>query len=104
MKITECIVSPKTFGDKLLLIDVRPAYQYVSGKPTDVIIGYRYEIALPEKKMEKVSVKIEGEQLMEKPMEPTEVQFDKLQIFIYWMAGKYHIGARANGIHLVNKG
>ena len=104
MKITDCIISPETLGNKLLLIDVRPAHQYMNGKPTDEICAYRYDIVLPEKQMEKISVKIKGKQLMEKPTEPIEVQFEKLRTFIYWMNGEYHIGAKASGIHPVNKG
>lgn len=35
MKLTDLIVSPKSLGDKLWLVDVSPAYEYKDGKRTD---------------------------------------------------------------------
>ena len=49
MKLTDLIVSPKSLGDKLWLVDVSPAYEYKDGKRTDTVLGYRYSVALPEK-------------------------------------------------------
>ena len=85
MKLTDLIVSPKSLGDKLWLVDVSPAYEYKDGKRTDTVLGYRYSVALPEKGLDKV-----------------EVRFDNLEVFIYWSKGDYHVGAKATGIHLVN--
>ena len=45
MKLTDLIVSPKSFGDKLWLVDVSPAYEYKDGKRTDTVLGYRYSVA-----------------------------------------------------------
>lgn len=45
MKLTDLIVSPKSLGDKLWLVDVSPAYEYKDGKRTDTVLGYRYSVA-----------------------------------------------------------
>lgn len=54
LKITDVIIDPRTLGNKLWLVDVKPAYSYVDGHRTDTITGYRYTIALPEKGLEKL--------------------------------------------------
>ena len=67
MKLTDLIVSPKSLGDKLWLVDVSPAYEYKDGKRTDTVLGYRYSVALPEKGLDKVDVRIDGQQQAEAP-------------------------------------
>ena len=67
MKLTDLIVSPKSLGDKLWLVDVSPAYEYKDGKRTDTVLGYRYSVALPEKGLDKVDVRIDGQQQMDAP-------------------------------------
>lgn len=57
MKLTDLIVSPKSLGDKLWLVDVSPAYEYKDNKRTDTVLGYRYSVALPEKGLDKVDVR-----------------------------------------------
>lgn len=67
LKITDIIIDPCTLGSKLWLVDVQPTYSYVDGHRTDTITGYRYIIALPEKSLEKIAVRIDGGQKMEAP-------------------------------------
>ena len=76
MKLTDLIISPKSLGDKLWLVDVSPAYEYKDGKRTDTILGYRYSVALPEKGLDKVDVRIDGQQQAEAPNGYVEVRFD----------------------------
>ena len=102
MKLTDLIVSPKSLGDKLWLVDVSPAYEYKDNKRTDTVLGYRYSVALPEKGLDKVDVRIDGQQQAEAPNGYVEVRFDGLEEFIYWSKGEYHVGAKATGIHIVN--
>ena len=102
MKIFDLIISPKSLGDKLWLVDVSPAYEYKDGKRTDTVLGYRYSVALPEKGLDKINVRIDGKQLMEAPNGFVEVRFDNLEVFIYWSQGQPQVGAKATGIHLVN--
>ena len=71
-------------------------------KRTDTVLGYRYSVALPEKGLDKVDVRIDGQQQAEAPNGYVEVRFDGLEVFIYWSKGEYHVGAKATGIHIVN--
>lgn len=99
MKITDLIISPKSLGNKLWLVDVAPAYTYNNGVRTDVISGYRYSVALPEKGLEKINIRIDGAQLMEKPESGyVEVTCTGLEVFIYWQNGQPQVGAKAAGI------
>ena len=102
MKLTDLIVSPKSLGNKLWLVDVAPAYEYQNNRRTDTVTGYRYSIAMPEKGLDKINVRVDGEKRMDAPDGYVEVRFDGLEIFIYWSQGEYHVGARATGIHVVN--
>ena len=102
MKLTDLIVSPKSLGDKLWLVDVSPAYEYQNNRRTDTVLGYRYSIAMPEHGLDKVDVRIDGQQQMDAPDGYVEVRFDNPEVFIYWSKGDYHVGAKATGIHLVN--
>ena len=102
MKLTDLIISPKSLGDKLWLVDVLPMYEYKNGFRTDAITGYRYTVALPEKGLDKVDVRIDGQQQMDAPAGYVAVCFDTLEVSIYWYKGDYHVGAKATGIHLVN--
>ena len=101
MKITDLIIDPKSLGNKLWLVDVSPAYEYQANRRTDTILGYRYAVALPEKGLDKINVRIDGKQLMEAPDGYVEVRFDGLEVFIFWSNGQPQVGARATGIHLV---
>lgn len=101
MKLTDLIVSPKSLGDKLWLVDVSPAYEYQNNRRTDTVLGYRYSIAMPKRGLDKVDVRIDGQQQMDAPNGYEEVRFDNLEVFIYWSKGDYHVGAKATGIHIV---
>ena len=102
MKITDLIIDPRSLGSKLWLVEVSPAYEYRENRKTDTVLGYRYTVAMPEKGLDKISVRIDGKPLMETPDGYAEVHFDNLELFVYWSRGDYAIGAKATGIHLVN--
>ena len=102
MKITDLIIDPRSLGNKLWLVDVAPAYEYKDNRRTDTVTGYRYTVAMPEKELEKINVKIDGKQLMEKPEGYVDVTFTGLEIFVYWSNGQPQVGAKATGISLVN--
>lgn len=102
MKITDLIIDPKSLGNKLWLVDVSPAYEYQNNRRTDTILGYRYAVAMPEKGLDKINVRIDGDQQMEAPDGHVEVRFDNLEVFIYWSQGQPQVGARATGIRLAN--
>ena len=102
MKLTELIIDPKSLGSKLWLVDVKPAAVYVKGQRTDEISGYRYTVALPEKSLDKIDIKIDGDQRMEAPNGYVEVRFDGLEVFLQWFNKDYRVAGRATGIHLLN--
>ncbi len=101
MKLTDLIIAPSSLGNKLWLVDVTPAYAYVNRQRTDNITGYRYSVALPEKNLDKIVIKIEGEQRMEAPNGYVEVRFDNLELYLQWYRGDYMVTGRATGIHEV---
>lgn len=104
INIRDLRIDPASLGRKKLLVDVLPAYEYRDGRKTDTVVGYRYIIALPEHGLEKLGVKIEGKQIMEKPVGYVEVEFSDIEITVYESQGKAHVTAKAKGITIVNKG
>ena len=103
LNIRDLKIDPASLGAKKLLVDITPAYEYKDGRRMDTITGYRYVVALPEHSLEKLGVKIEGKQLLEKPEGFVEVEFSGLEVFAYESQGKTQISAKATGISLVNK-
>ena len=65
--------------------------------------GYGYMVALPEHQLEKLGVKIEGKQLLEKPEGFAEVEFTGLELMIYEAQGHAQVSAKAAGVSLVQK-
>lgn len=102
LRIQDMIIDPRSLGGKFWLVDVAPAYEYKNNTRTDNVTGYRYTVALPEKGLEKINVRIDGKQLAEKPDGFAEVAFDGFEVFCYWMNGQPQVGARATGVRLVN--
>ena len=70
---------------------------------TENVVGYRYVIALPSHSLEKIGVRIDGKQQMEKPDGYAEVQFDGLELTIYEAQGHVQLSAKAQGIMLAKK-
>lgn len=102
MKVTDVVVDASaTMGKKLWVVDVVPAYEYVNGQRTQNVTGYRYVTVLPERKMEKISVKIDGAAQMEAPNGYVEVVFDGLEVNLYWANGDYNVSAKATAVRPV---
>ena len=102
LNIRNLKIDPISLGEKMLLVDITPAYEYKDGRRLDTVTGYRYIVALPEHGLEKLGVKIDGKQLLDKPDGFAEVEFDGLEVFAYEAQGKTQISARATGITLVD--
>lgn len=103
LNIRDLRIDPTSLGEKKLLVDIMPTYEYKNQQRTDTITGYRYIMALPEHTLEKIGVKIDGKLLMEKPEGFAEVSFQNLEVSAYESQGKTQITARATGITLVQK-
>ena len=102
LNIRNLKIDPTSLGEKMLLVDITPAYEYKDGRRLDTVTGYRYIVALPEHGLEKLGVKIDGKQLLEKPDGFAEVEFTGLEVFAYEAQGKTQISARATGIQLID--
>ena len=98
LNIRDLRIDPACLGDKMLLVEVVPAYEYKDNKRTDKVTGYRYVVCLVEHRLEKLSVRIDGPQLMESPDSFVEVLFSDLEVSGYESQGKVHFTAKASGI------
>lgn len=103
LNIRDLRIDPASLGAKKLLVDITPAYEYKDGKRTDTLTGYRYVVALPKHALEKLSVKIDGKQLMDKPDGFAEVEFSGLEVGAYETKEGVRFTAKATGIALVNR-
>lgn len=103
LKVRNLRIDPASLGAKKLLVDIAPAYQYDNGKRTDNVTGYRYIIALPAHSLEKIGVRIDGKQLMEKPEGFAEVEFSDLEVSAYESQGHVQLTAKATGISAAKK-
>jgi len=103
LNIRDLRIDPASLGAKKLLVDVAPAYEYKDGKRTDTVTGYRYIVALPAHSLEKIGVRIDGKQLMEKPEGFVEVEFADLEVAAYESQGHVQFTAKASNISTVRK-
>lgn len=96
------IDAKRTVGENLMLVEVLPVYVYEGGKRTDKVSGYRYVVAMPEHAFDKIAVKIDGKQRLELPDgDYPIVDFDGLELSIYWSPEGYRVGASAMDISVV---
>ena len=103
LNIRDLRIDPNSLGVKKLLVDILPAYEYKDGRRTDSITGYRYVVALPDHGLDKIGVKIEGKQLMDKPDSFAEVEFTGLEVMAYEAQGHAQVSAKATGISVISK-
>lgn len=66
INIRELRIDPDSLGEKKLLVDIMPTYEYRDHQRTENVVGYRYIIALPSHSLEKIGVRIDGKQQLEK--------------------------------------
>ena len=103
LNIRDLRIDPASLGSKKLLVDISLAYEYKDGKRTDNLTGYRYTVALPEHGLDKIGVRIDGKQLIEKPEGYIEVEFNGLEVNAYESQGHVQFTAKATGISPVRK-
>lgn len=102
LSIRDVAIDPKSLGDKMLLTDVLPVYEFINNQRGDKVVGYKYVVALPKHSFEKIAVKIVGDKLVESPDTFVEVDFTNLEVFPYNSQGVTMIGARATNIKIIN--
>ena len=98
LNLRDLRIDPASLGDKMLLVEVVPAYEYKDKQRTDTISGYRYVVCLVDHHLEKLNVRIDGPQLMESPDNFVEVLFSDLEVSGYEAQGKVQFTAKASGI------
>lgn len=104
INIRDLRIDPASLGAKKLLVDIVPVYEYKNNQRTDEVVAFRYIVALPALRLEKIGVKIDGKQLMDKPDGFAEVEFSDLEVSAYESQGHTQVTAKATGIMLVDKG
>lgn len=102
LNIRNLKIDPASIGKVKLLVDVVPVHEYRDKQRTDNILGHRYVVALPALAFEKLGVRIDGDQLMDKPETAVEVEFSGLELSAYEAQGHTMISAKATGVTLVN--
>lgn len=104
LDIRNLTIDNSSLGSKMLLTEIRPAYIYENGKKTDKISGYRYDVALPKHGLEKLSVRIDGEQQMQPPEDGfVDVVFVGLVVRSYIKDGTAMFAATATGISPIGR-
>lgn len=101
INIRELRIDPDSLGEKKLLVDIMPTYEYRDHQRTENVVGYRYIIALPSHSLEKIGVRIDGKQQLEKPDGYAEVEFEGLELTLYEAQGHMQMTAKAQGIVLI---
>ena len=104
ISIRDIRIDPASIGKVKLLVDIIPVYEYRNKQRTDTILGYRYVVALPALAFEKLGVRVDGPQLLEKPETAVEVEFSGLELSAYESQGHAVVSAKATGVALVNAG
>lgn len=101
--ISKLRIDPASLGEKLLLTEVNPWFEYVDGKKQDIPMGYKYTVACTAHALNTITVKVKGKQMVEATDEFPAVKFSGLELKVYVIEGKPMITAIATGIALVNK-
>ena len=71
------------FGS-MIATSVRPYYEFVDGKRTDKVLGYRYDVVLPQHGYEPLAVKVPGAKTLDvQDCESILVEFDDLCVRPY---------------------
>jgi len=63
INIRDLRIDPASLGAKKLLVDIVPVYEYKNNQRTDEVVAHRYIVALPELRLEKIGVKIDGKSI-----------------------------------------
>lgn len=112
LKITDLRIDPNSLGDVFLLAEIAPSYDYKEGERTTNINGYKYSVALPKLRFEKISIKIPLEKKSnplfdinsENPF-PTGVKvgFKNIEVKSYFSNGNINVTASADDVFLVKE-
>lgn len=103
LNLSDLIIDPRSVGKRLFLVNVKPVYEYRDGhRVSDEVVGFKYDIAMPEHQMEKLSVRIDGKCRMDEPESFEPVVLEGLKLSLYWTPNGHQIRATATGIKPVS--
>lgn len=112
LKITDLRIDPSSLGDVFLLAEISPSYDYKDGERTTNVNGYKYSVALPKLRYEKLTIKVpllkQSNPLFdinsEKPI-PTgiKVGFKNLEVKSYFSNGNINVTALADEVYIVKE-
>ena len=90
----------KSVGKKFLLISISEVKEYMDGKPTDVVKGYKYHCLCMERDKSQLNVTIEGDRKIDLGDGVAYIEFEGLEIktFKQWDNPGYGISCKAKGI------
>lgn len=100
--INKLTIDPRSLGDKLLLTEVKPWFEYVDGKKQEKIVGYKYTVACTAHALNTLQVKIKGKQMVEATDDFPAVNFKGLELKLYVINGVPQVSATASGIALLS--
>lgn len=104
LKLSDLKIDVKaTVGSPLVLCRTNPTVEYAEGVRTSRRTGTRYTVACPAAGMQTLTVKVLGQQTVEcseKGM--VLVDFDDLDIYVYFKDGKPFVAGRAKAIRLAD--
>lgn len=106
MKAKDIVIDAQaTLGKTPILTEIRPIFEYKDGrKISDSPSGFRYVVA-SEHNLEKVGVKIEGNQQLDMPSGLSKVCFEDLELGLYVdNANQIQISAKASKIAFADTG
>ena len=63
LNIRDLRIDPASLGEKMLLVEIIPSYEYKDGTKTNNISGYRYVVALPKGSRKRLDIKYNGVRL-----------------------------------------
>lgn len=114
LKITDLKIDPTSLGDVFLLAEISPSYEYKQGERTTNINGYKYSVALPKLRFEKLSIKVPLENrqaplfdITSENHEPiptgVKVGFKNIEVKSYFSNGNINVTASADDVFLVKE-
>ncbi len=105
IKLNDFKLNNEDFGRLFYLTNITPLFKFENGKATNERIGTKYEVALFEKKLEKIIIKVEGPQTLSDDLlikkEMIKVVPEELEAYFYLRDGRPQISAKAKALKVV---
>lgn len=96
-----------TKGGRMILTEVRPAYEYQGGKRIDTkVVGLKVTVALEKNAYDTLTVTVANpvdalSAVLDKADGPVYVDFVGLTARLYTMNGRTDVSAKADSVHVV---